>query len=120
MGPACRPKTGPPPEDGRVVRCSGRWIGSGETRWTALGLLACRTEAGVGLRNLDGLHTQSCDLDCRQCGQYRQWSGSRALRVRTGRIRLRVMMPGGMIMGVMTLCVCGVMPPERALCVGIT
>jgi hypothetical protein len=118
MGPG--PKTGPPPEGGRVVRCSGRWIGSGEARRTALGLLACGTEAGVGLRNLDGRHTQSCDLDCRQGGQYRQWSGARALRIRTGRIRLRVMMPGGTIMGVMTLCVSGVMSLERALCVGIT
>jgi hypothetical protein len=56
----------------------------------------------VSLRNRDGWRTQSCDLNCRQCGQYRQWSGSRALRVRTGRIRLGVMMPGGMIMAVMT------------------
>ena len=54
----------------------------------------------MSLRNLDGRRTQSCELYCRHDRQYRQWCRSRALRVRTGGIRLRVMMPRGKIMPV--------------------
>jgi hypothetical protein len=88
----------------------------------------------VSLRNLDGCRTQCCDLDCRQDRQYRQWSRSRALRVRTGGIRLRVMMPGGKIMpvmpwrvmavGVRSRCAIAVMPGRvilgQPLCIAIT
>ena len=69
--------------------------GSGEARRTAWGLLACRTKAGVSLRSLGRRWAQSCNLDCRERGQHGQWSRSRALRVRTGRIRLGVMVPRG-------------------------
>ena len=86
------------------------------------------------MRDLDGWRTQCCNLDCRQDRQYRQWSRSRALRVRTGGIRLRVMMPNGKIMSVMpwrvmaegvrSLCAIAVMPGRlilgQPLCVGIT
>src|SRR6266702_2719686 len=44
-------------------RDAGCWIESGEARRAARGLLACWTEAGVGLRNLDGRCAQRCDLD---------------------------------------------------------
>ena len=112
----------------------GVFTRSGEARRTARGLLACGTEAGVSLRNLDGWRTQCCDLDCRHDRQYRQWSRSRALRIRTGGIRLRVMMPGGKIMSVMpwrvmaegvsSRCAIVVMPGrvilDQPLCIGVT
>lgn len=113
---------------------TGFQLESGEARRTARGLLARWTEGGVSLRNLDGWRTQCCDLDCRQDRQYGQWSRSRALRIRTGGIRLRVMMPGRRIMSVMpwrvmtegvtSRCAIVVMPRRvilgPPLCIGIT
>ena len=49
----------------------------------------------MSLRSLRRPWAQSCNLDCRERGQHGQWSRSRALRVRTGRIRLGVMVPRG-------------------------
>ncbi len=86
---------------------------SGEVRRTAGRLLAIGSEVTVCLRGLDGKSRQGREQCCRQSRQLGQRSRSRALRVRTGWVRMRVVV-GTSVVGPLLRPVCALLMSRTA------